>query len=138
MIERGRQLMVRRNYIFLDSIASLTCVFKPAYEKLQSLCCFMGTYRKKIKTLVLCSGTIKNGRQQIEVWRIAKSNLEFNRIFITLSSQLLHSRASTLPHIKTKPFCYLVICLPNCIIYRGSKLYVMAKITSKNNKIVTA
>ena len=31
-------------YTFLDSMAILTWVFRPAYEKLQSLCCFIGIY----------------------------------------------------------------------------------------------
>lgn len=37
----------KNTHIFLDSIASLTWVFRPAYEKLQSLCCLIGIYIAK-------------------------------------------------------------------------------------------
>lgn len=52
-------------YTFIDSIANLTCVFRPAYEKLQSLCCFIGVYERKVVYSYIESGIQTQDRSKV-------------------------------------------------------------------------
>lgn len=59
-------------YIFIDSIANLTCVFRPAYEKLQSLCCFIGVYERKVAYSYIKNGTQTQDHSKVTIIAVIK------------------------------------------------------------------